>query len=569
MRLRVVVLGAVVVAGACTGGSATTSQPPGQVATSTTVAEATTTTAPATTTTVPATPQSAAQAGLPWWNDRVFYEVFVRSFQDSDGDGLGDLQGLIDRLDYLNDGDPETHDDLGITGIWLMPVFESPSYHGYDVTDYRRIEPDYGTLEDFREFLDEAHDRGIAVIVDLVLNHTSRRHPWFAESYSRDPEFADWYLWSEQDPGWLGPSGQQVWHAVGERWYYGLFWEGMPDLNLTNAAVTAELHDIARFWLEDVGVDGFRIDAAKHFIESGTRQEHTAETLAWLEEFLIEVESVAPEALVLGEVWSPAVLAGAYVPEALDLTFDFDLAAGVLLALEAGNSSPVVAAMEQAMEHYPPSQFATFLSNHDQTRVMSRVISEERAEVAAKLLLTGPGVPFIYYGEEVGMVGRKPDPMLRTPMPWSGDAPGVGFTDAEPWHPAQAGYETANVADTTGDPASLLSTYRRLVDLRDGHPALRYGDVLPVETGTSLVYAFVRTVGDDHVLVVVNLSRIPATGHSLDLAEGPFDSTVSATPLIGPDVEPPVVNAGGGFSGYRPVAEIPPYGVMVVSLHSG
>jgi glycosidase len=537
--------------------------------TSTTGAVTTTRVVTTTTTAAPATPRTADEAGLPWWNDRVFYEVFVRSFQDSDGDGIGDLRGLIDRLDYLNDGDPGTTEDLGITGIWLMPVFESPSYHGYDVTDYRRIEPDYGTMEDFREFLDAAHERGIAVIIDLVLNHTSRRHPWFAESYAGDPEFADWYIWAEEDPGWLGPSGQQVWHPVGERWYYGLFWEGMPDLNLTETAVTEELHDIAEFWLEDVGVDGFRIDAAKHLIESGTRQEHTAETLAWLEGFRAAVEAVDAEALVLGEVWSPAVLAGAYVPEALDITFDFDLAEGILLALEAGNSSPIVAAIERAREHYPPSQFASFLSNHDQTRVMSRLFTEEKAAVAATLLLTGPGVPFVYYGEELGMQGRKPDPMLRTPMAWTPEAPGVGFTQGEPWQLPQAGYEAANVASESDDPEALLNTYKDLIVLRDQHPALRYGDLLPVETGTSLVYAFLRSIGDDHVLVVVNLSRVPSTGHSLDLRAGPFEGPVSVTSLIGPDVTAPAIGPDGGFGGYRPVSEIPPYEIMVLSMRSG
>jgi glycosidase len=553
-------------AGACDGGSSETTGT--SASSSSTATTSTTTTSPTTTTTTaaPATPESAAAAGLPWWNDRVFYEVFVRSFQDSDGDGIGDLQGLIARLDYLNDGDPDTGDDLGVTGIWLMPVFESPSYHGYDVTDYRRIEPDYGTLDDFREFLDEAHERGIAVIVDLVLNHTSRRHPWFAESYAGDPDFADWYIWAEQDPGWPGPAGQQVWHPIGERWYYGLFWEGMPDLNLSNDAVTAELHDVAWFWLEEIGVDGFRIDAAKHFVEAGTRQEHTAETLAWLEAFQTSVEGTDPKALVLGEVWSPAVLAGAYVPEALDITFDFDLAEGILLALEAGNSSPIVAAMERALEHYPPSQFATFLSNHDQTRVMSRLTTERKAVVAATLLLTGPGVPFIYYGEEVGMQGRKPDPMLRTPMPWTAETPGVGFTDGEPWQPPQAGYEEANVAAGAEDPGSLLSTYRELIALRDAHPSLRYGDLLPVETGTSLVYSFLRTVGEDHVLVIANLSRVPSTGHSLDLAAGPFEDSVSVRTVVGREATAPEIGPAGGFSGYRPIAEIAPYEVIVLVL---
>jgi alpha-amylase len=177
-------------------------------------------------------------------------------------------------------------------------------------------------------------------------------------------------------------------------------------------------------------------------------------------------------------------------------------------------------------------------------------------------------VPFIYYGEEIGMQGRKPDPMLRTPMPWTTEEPGVGFTEAEPWQPAQPGFEEANVAASLADPDSLLSAYRELIALRARHPALRYGDVLPVQSGTSLVYSFLRTAGEDHVLVVVNLSRIPSTGHALDLPEGPLAVPVTVTSLVGPAVEAPVVGPAGGFAGYRPVAEIPPYGIMVVSLES-
>src|SRR4029079_1529647 len=179
-----------------------------------------------------ASPSSQASAAcdtpatLPWWNDRVFYEVFVRSFQDSDGDGIGDLPGLISKLDYLNDGDPATTDDLGVTGIWLMPVAQSPSYHGYDVTDYDTVEADYGTNDDMRALIAAAHQRGIAVITDLVLNHTSVEHPWFGESETKGSAHADWYRWSDTDPGITRVDGTPVWHEKNGRWYYGYFWEG-------------------------------------------------------------------------------------------------------------------------------------------------------------------------------------------------------------------------------------------------------------------------------------------------------------------------------------------------------
>ncbi len=207
----------------------------------------------------------------------MFYEVFVRSFADSDGDGIGDLRGLTDRLDYLNDGDPSTNDDLGVTGLWLMPIAGSPSYHGYDVTDYEAVEPDYGTAEDFRAFMAAAHERGIAVIVDLVLNHTSIDHPWFQDARTPGSEHDDWYVWSTTGVPFAGPGGRRIWHKDGDRWYYGFFWEGMPDLNVANPEVEAALDDVARFWLEDMGVDGFRLDAARHLIEDGDKTENSAE----------------------------------------------------------------------------------------------------------------------------------------------------------------------------------------------------------------------------------------------------------------------------------------------------
>lgn len=202
-----------------------------------------------------------------WWNDRVFYEVFVRSFADASGDGIGDLRGLIDRLDYLNDGNPATDSDLGVDGVWLMPVFEATSYHGYDTTDYRRVEPDYGTAEDLRALVEAAHARGIAVILDLALNHTSNEHPWFRASAAGDPVYADWYRWLDNDPGWPPVAGGPPWHRLGDRFYYGAFGPGMPDLNLEHGPVTAELTDIARSWIAETGIDGYRLDAAKHLIE--------------------------------------------------------------------------------------------------------------------------------------------------------------------------------------------------------------------------------------------------------------------------------------------------------------
>jgi len=538
----------------------------GDTAVTTTSAPTTTVPEPTTTTTtLPPTPPTAEAAGLPWWNDRVFYEIFVRSFGDSDGDGIGDLQGAMARLDYLNDGDPATDDDLGITGIWLMPVFDSPSYHGYDVIDYRSVEGDYGTNDDLRAFLDAAHDRGIAVVVDLVLNHTSIEHPWFVSSADGDPEFADWYLWSDTHPGYVGPWGQQVWHLEDGRFYYGLFWEGMPDLNLESPEVTAELIDIASFWLDEAGVDGYRIDGAKHFVEDGEEQESTPATLAWLQAFQ---EAMPEEALIVGEVWSVSQTVARYIPESLDLAFEFDLAFATIQGVTGGDAGLVSGTLDRVVDVYPDGQYAVFLSNHDQERVMSQLgTSPDKARLAATLLLTYPGVPFIYYGEELGMTGRKPDPRLRTPMPWTDELPGVGFTDGEPWEAPQSGFTTANVAGQTGDPGSLLSLYRDLISIRAGHPALRYGETITLETGSRSVLAYVRSIGEDHVLVVANLGRADVTDYELSLAASPLEGPLDAEMLIGNgDVLPPTLDEAGVAVGYRPLLMLPGRTALVVSL---
>ena len=505
--------------------------------------------------------------GLPWWNDRVFYEVFVRSFFDSDGDGIGDLQGLIDRLDYLNDGDPDTHDDLGVTGIWLMPVAQSPSYHGYDVVDYRYIEEDYGSNEDFKRLVAEAHQRGMAVIVDLVLNHTSSEHPWFTESQEPGSERENWYIWAEEPPFALGPWGAPAWHEDDGRYYYGLFWEGMPDLNYRNGAVTEEMYDVAGFWLEEMGVDGFRLDAIQHLVEEGEVQANTPSTRAWLEGFYRMAHSEASDALLLGEVWSETDEVVEYIGDKVDVAFEFDLAGAILESVWRENRAAVQAAQEKVLASYPQGQYAVFLTNHDQDRVMNQLRDDlEGGKVAATLLLTNPGLPFVYYGEEIGMRGAKPDPRIRTPMQWDGSGT-AGFTTGTPWEELDAAYETRNVAAQDGDPDSLLNHYRQLIRLRQEQAALRAGDMALVEGGSNKVYAFLRRVDDEAVLVVVNLSSEPVEEYALALEQGALGDAVSATLLLGEgEVSAPVVKAGGGFEGYKPLPALPPRSSTVVRL---
>jgi glycosidase len=490
--------------------------------------------APATTGPVPAAVAPAA-AEAAWWTDRVFYEIFVRSFADSTtgplaNDGIGDLQGLIERLDYLNDGDPATTSDLGITGIWLMPISPSPSYHGYDVTDYYGINPQYGTMEDFKRFLDEARRRGIRVVVDLVLNHSSSEHPRFRRALRGDPEYRDWYIFVPPDrvPQTRGPWDQQVWQKMDGQFFFGIFWSGMPDLNYRNPAVTAEAYRIADFWLKDVGVDGFRLDAVRHLIEDGDVMNDTPATIDWLRGFQAHVKRVAPGALTIGEIWTATETVSDYIrAEAVDLAFEFDLAKAVLDAARTGDKARLAYALDNVVASYPANRFATMITNHDQDRIAS-VLDEdpERLRLAAGLLLTLPGVPFLYYGEEIGQIGEKPDEMIRNPMPWTA-GPNGGFTAAaRPWERLQPGHEQRNVAAQDADPDSLLNYYRRLVRLRQSEPALSRGTARLLETGREDVIAWERVEGDRRLIVVANLGgetlaafAIPGGGGSAVTAE--------------------------------------------------
>ncbi len=354
------------------------------------------------TTLAQATPVASPVAGdTDWWQGASCYEVFVRSFADSDGDGNGDLQGLIGRLDHLNDGNAGAGDDLGVTCIWLMPVMQSPSYHGYDVTDYRAIEEDYVTNEDFLQLMNEAHARGINVIIDFPLNHTSSRHPWFTEA-AADPrsEYRDWYIFSDTDPGYTGPWQQDVWHEnpAGDGFYYGLFWEGMPDLDVTNPAVTAELEEIAAFWLTEMSVDGFRLDAVKHMIEDGQVQENTPETIQWLRDFDDFVHETKPEAYTVGEV-NGAGTDGLqpYYPDTLDQYFQFQLAGALVNAASFGGAIQLRPIIQGSVDRLPDQRWATFLTNHDQNRIASQLGGDpDKLRVAGMMLLSLPGTPFIY-----------------------------------------------------------------------------------------------------------------------------------------------------------------------------
>jgi alpha-glucosidase len=487
-----------------------------------------------------------------WWKHGVIYQIYPRSFQDSDGDGIGDLQGVIDRLDYLNDGTP---DSLGIDAIWFSPTFPSPmADFGYDVSDYEDVHPDFGDLATMDRLIAEAHKRSIRIILDFVPNHSSSQHPWFLESRaSKDSAKRDWYVWrdpkSDGSPpnNWIAAFGGAAWEwdQRTQQYYLHSFLVAQPDLNWRNPDVERRMHDVLRFWMRR-GVDGFRIDVMDRIIKDPELRDNppnpdprfvallgqTALQLHTQDQNWPDVMDAVrrirtvmdefPERMTVGEVFGPPDQIAAYYggdrSDGLHLAFNFPF---VRIRDHRWNAAHVrrhVDAFEAALS--PTSWPNHVFGNHDVDRMISRVNADgrghERARVAALLLLTLRGTPFVYYGEEIGMEnadipehklqdparffarGRDPE---RTPMQWTRDG---GFTAGSPWLP----YSNldCNVADERGDPASLLSLYRRLIWLRRSSDALRYGDYAPVDGTPPGVFAYTRTSGADRTLTVLNFT---------------------------------------------------------------
>ncbi len=428
----------------------------------------------------------------------VYYQIFVRAFADGDGDGLGDLRGIINNLDYL--------EELGVGGIWLTPIHPSPTYHKYDVMDYYAVDREVGTLDDFRELVKKAHERGIKVIIDLVLNHTSSRHPWFiSAALNPQSQYRDYYIWADEDTNIraLGPWGQRVWHAQGRDHYYGLFWDGMPDLNYDNPAVRAEAKAIAEFWLKQ-GVDGFRLDAAMHIFAHSEPDR----ALEWWIEFRNHVQEIKPQVYLVAEVWDSSHVVAPYY-SGFDSNFNFDLANLIVLSarsgLDVGVAQVVEGHLARFAEHSDWVIDAPFLTNHDQDRVMSVLNDVDKAKVAASLYLTLPGNPFVYYGEELGMKGAGPDENKREPFKWY-PVSGPGETS---WrNPSfNTGEWQPSVQAQREDPQSLLNHYKALINLRKETAALRIGSFVPLITGNRRVVGFRREWDEEQVLVFHNIAR--------------------------------------------------------------
>jgi glycosidase len=440
----------------------------------------------------------------------VCYEVFVRSFADADGDGVGDLRGLISHLDYINNGNPHSSTDLGANCVWLMPIAKSVRYHGYDVTDYYHVDPRYGTDEDFRELVRAAHSRSIRIIVDFVPNHSSSDHPWF-QSALNDPAspYRSWYRWSSVNPNQPGPWGQMAWHKspVRDEYYYGVFWQGMPDLNYGTPAVVQEMQKVTAYWLKEMGVDGFRFDAIPYLVEEGDQLKHTAGTHQVLHVLGDAIRREAPASFTVGEMSDGSVdILASYYPDQLDAYFAFDVASGTVEAARTGNAATYVRSAREANAKLPAGRWSPFLTNHDQPRAMTILSDLAKARVAASAMLMLPGVAFVYYGEEIGMIGPKPDEQIRTPMQWS-SAAGAGFTSGTPWEAPQPDWASRNVAAQDHDPTSLLNHYRRLIHFRNEHSALSAGDLAVGTASDAAVAAIVRRSPEETILIALNFGE--------------------------------------------------------------
>jgi len=514
-----------------------------------------------------------------WRRGATCYEVFVRSFYDSNGDGIGDLRGLTQKLDYINDGDPATDRDLGARCLWLMPVAESPSYHGYDASDYYQVDPDYGTNADFKAFAAAAHRRGIAVLVDMVLNHASSEHPYFREALGGPAApHRTWFRWSGAKPAEKGPWGQEVWHKSPTRdeYYYGVFWHGMPDLNYDTPAVRDEATRVATFWLTEMGADGFRLDAVPYLVEEGANQIGTAGTHAFLREYAAHVRSVAPNAFTAGEVWDGLDKMLPYYPDQLESYLAFDLADSLVAAARTGSATWLLARVQRFTREVPNGRWSTFLRNHDQTRTLTALGGTSvagspeavaRAKLAVTMLLTLPGLPFIYYGEEIGMTGDKPDERLRTPMQWDGTANG-GFTRGAPWETLQSDWSTTNVAAQDRDPTSLLALHRALIRLRATNAAVGSGEFAPLTASAPGVAAYVRRDGDRAVLVVANLRATAASSVALSSEEAVLAAgSYGASGLLGgADGAGLTIAAGGRITSYVPLGTLLPLTARLFEL---
>jgi maltose alpha-D-glucosyltransferase / alpha-amylase len=486
-----------------------------------------------------------------WYKDAIIYQLHVRTFCDSNGDGIGDFPGLTSRLDYLR--------ELGITAIWLLPFFPSPLRDdGYDIADYTAVHPSYGTLEDFDTFLKAAHDRNLRVITEMVVNHTSDQHPWFQEARSsRDNPKRDWYVWSETDTRYQGARiifvdtemSNWAWDPISKSYYWHRFFNHQPDLNYDNPAVREAMWEVMKFWLER-GVDGFRLDAVPYLIErEGTSCENLPETHEIIREFRRRIDTAYPGRMLLAEAnqWPADVRAYFGEGDEFHMAFHFPLMPRMFMAVKLEDRKPIIEILEQTPQIPDNCQWCIFLRNHDELtlemvtdierdymydeyavdkamrinlgirRRLATMMENDRrrVELLTGLLLSMPGTPIIYYGDEIGMgdniyLGDRNG--VRTPMQWTGGW-NAGFSSADPerlYSPLISnpvyGYQAINVDSQRRSAHSLLSWTKNVIATRNAFRVFSRGSIEFLNPTNHRVLAYVRRLGEEKVLVVNNLS---------------------------------------------------------------
>ena len=451
---------------------------------------------------------------------RTFYEVFVYSFYDGNGDGVGDLKGLTEKLDYINDGDPATTDDLGFNGIWLMPVMPSTTYHKYDVIDYCDIDPEYGTLEDFKELMDQCHARGINVIIDFVMNHTSSKHEWFTTACAYLRDLGDGEPSESECPyyGYYNFSKEKLsgdyYKVPGADWYYeGKFWSEMPDLNLANEALRTEIGEIVSFWI-DLGVDGFRLEAAKEYYSDNIPA--NVEVLSW---FNTMVKEKKEDAYIVAEVWADMNAYAQYYESGIDSVFNFAFAnsEGLIAKTVKGNAPGGAAAYGKAVAELS-GQFgqynenfidAPFYCNHDLGRsagYYNGEWAEAQVKMGAALNLMMNGAAFVYYGEELGMKGSGKDENKRAPMYWSEDEKMPGMC-AGPKDMEDVKMKYPSLEVQKEDSYSIYNYYKQAVLLRNRYPQIARGEVAYLSgISDDKVCILKKEYEDSSILILFNLS---------------------------------------------------------------
>ncbi len=459
-------------------------------------------------------------------NTRVFYEIFVGSFSDSNGDGVGDLRGIIDRMDYLNDGDPNSGLSLGIEGIWLTPVFPSPSYHKYDVADYYSIDSKFGTLEDMKELLSLCHGRNVKVILDMPINHTSSRNDWFQRFVAAhrqndtENEYYDYYSWCTADSQIPGSTYRPI--SDTDQFYECNFSDDMPELNFDLEAVRREMLNAAKFWM-DLGVDGFRFDAAKYiyFNDNG----RSADFWLW---YLNELRAEKPDLYTVAEVWDADSVIDQYIGSTNCFNFTLSQAEGLLASAVKGSRVDALLSYEEAYvgrirSINPEAMIVPFLTNHDQDRAAGFLKTDGgQMQMAANLYLLGPGSPFIYYGEELGMRGSRgganTDANRRLAMVWND-----GDTVQDPEGSTYKKQIEAGVAEQITDENSLYTYYKQLLMIRHANPEIARGDYTAVRFSGNRLGGFTSEWNGSTVCVLHNATDAEIT---VDLAKAGLDLSV-------------------------------------------